>query len=214
MRESIIGMDYTTKGNERCEEDIEGSEGTRELRSGSKWFEGFRRASKGFEGSSRVSTGRPMTVIPPSRSCRPDMTGAPGGREVGGREANAIKVEAVDLPGGTRVSSVKVSDRVGGVQVGSGFPGVFADSVAFPLDEVLDLSISKTAVEDGLHFELFVAVDDIGRGRRCDLATRKGIGRSGGELDDGEDGVQLAHRKWQFELVCTRSDTRFDFEGS
>ena len=48
MGKSIIGMDYTTKGNERCEEDIEGSEGTRELRSGSKWFEVVRRASKGF----------------------------------------------------------------------------------------------------------------------------------------------------------------------
>ena len=115
MRESIIGMDYTTKGNERCEEGIEGSEGTRELRSGSKWFEGLRRASKGIEGSSRVSTGRPMTITPPSRSCRPDMTGAPGGREVGGREANAIEAETVDLARSTRIVAIEVGDGIGSV---------------------------------------------------------------------------------------------------
>ena len=110
------------------------------------------------------------------------------------------------------VQAMEVGESSGGMEVCSGFPRVFANAIALPLDEVVELATHDPAIENSLDFELFVVVNDIGQRMGSRAMTRKGVGRCESELDDGEDRMEAAHGEREFELVGSMTDTRSDFE--
>ena len=93
------------------------------------------------------------------------------------------------------------------MEVCSGFPRVFTNAIALPLDKVVELSTHDPAVENVLDFELFVVIDDLGRRGRSRVTTRERIRRHEGELSDGEDGMVATHGEGELELVCTMTYT-------
>ena len=105
------------------------------------------------------------------------------------------------------VRTMEVSESIGGMEVCSGFPRVFADSIALPLDKVVEFSTYDPAVEDALDFELFVVIDDHRRRGRSRATTGEWIRRREGELDNGEDGMEVTHGEGEFELVGSMTDT-------
>ena len=90
---------------------------------------------------------------------------------------------------------MEVSECIGGMEVCSGFPIVFANAIALPLDEVVEFAMHNSAIKDPLDFKLFVVIDDLGQRRRSRMTTREWIGRRGSELYDGEDGGDGAWRR-------------------
>ena len=47
------------------------------------------------------------------------------------------------------------SDSIGGMEVSGGFPCVVANTIALPLDEVVEFAMHNSAIKDPLDFELF-----------------------------------------------------------
>ena len=113
-----------------------------------------------------------------------------------------------------RVQTMEVSESIGGMEVCSGFPRVFANAIALPLDEVVELVTHDPAIEHSFDFKFLVIADDLGQRGRRRATTGKGVRRCEGELDDGENGMKVAHGEGEFELVGSMADTRSDFEGS
>ena len=68
------------------------------------------------------------------------------------------------------------------------------------------------AVENALDFELLVVIDDLRWRGRSRATTGEWIRRREGELDNGEDGMEVTHGEGEFELVGSMTDTRSDFE--
>ena len=108
---------------------------------------------------------------------------------------------------------MELGDSIGSVEVSGGFPRVFADAVALPLDEVVESATHNSAIKDTLDFELFMIIDDLRCRRGSRATTRERIGRHESKLYDREDGVVTAHGEGEFEPVCTMTYTRCDFEG-
>ena len=105
-------------------------------------------------------------------------------------------------------------DSIRGVEVSGGFPRVFANAVALPLDEVVEFVTHNSAIKDALDFKLFVVIDDLGRRGGSRTTTGEWIRRRECELDNGEDGMKATHGEGEFELVGSMTDARSDFEGS
>ena len=108
---------------------------------------------------------------------------------------------------------MEVGKSIGGMEVCSGFPRVFANAIALPLDEVVELAMHDPTIEHSFDFEFFMVADDLRWGGRSRMATGKGVRRHEGELDNGENGMEVAHGKGEFELVGSMTDTRSDFKG-
>ena len=126
---------------------------------------------------------------------------------------NLVEEEMVYDTRCTGVRVMKVGESVGGMEVCRRFPRVFADAIALPLDEVVELATHDPTIEHLFNFELFVVIDDLGRRGRSRVTTRERIGRRESELYDREDRVVTAHGEGEFKLVGSMADTRSDFEG-
>ena len=91
------------------------------------------------------------------------------------------------------MSSVEFSDLVIGMDSIMGRPAVVSDVVALPLDEVFKSSPAEAAVENLFNLVFFVITnEDWWRGRH-QMASWNWIWLDKGQLDNGEDWVQLAH---------------------
>ena len=77
----------------------------------------------------------------------------------------------------------------------------------------MELATHDPAIKNSLDFELFMVIDDLGRRGGSRATTGERIRKRKGELDNGEDGMEAAHGKREFELVGSMADTRSDFEG-
>src|SRR3979490_2879739 len=97
------------------------------------------------------------------------------------------------------------------VDVAMYHPGVIADIIALPLDEVLQAVPAHARVQYGLYLVfLFAFHEDWWRRGSRALADDR-VRSSQSELDNGEDGVQSGKTQWEFQTVCTMSDTGFDW---
>ena len=72
---------------------------------------------------------------------------------------------------------MEVSKSVKGMEVGSGFPRVFTDAIALPLDEVVEFATHDPAIKNLFDFELFVIIDDIRQRRGSRTTAGEGIRR-------------------------------------
>jgi hypothetical protein len=87
---------------------------------------------------------------------------------------------------------MEVFDSVRCSKVVMRYPLVLANIVSPPFDKVLHTTVSNAAVKDLLYFELLFAVNEDWIGWRAGTAARERVGRSGVELHDGEDRVEVA----------------------
>src|SRR3981189_2983866 len=91
------------------------------------------------------------------------------------------------------------------------YPGVVADFIALPFDQVLQAVPAHAHVQYGLHLVFLFAFhkDWWRRGSRASANDR--VRGSQGELDNGKDGVQLGKTQWEFQTVHAMSNTGFDW---
>ena len=78
------------------------------------------------------------------------------------QEVNSVEEETVYGTRCTGVQTMEVGESIGGMEVCSGFPRVFADAIALPLDEVVELVMHDPAIEHLFDFKFFVIADDLG----------------------------------------------------
>jgi hypothetical protein len=101
------------------------------------------------------------------------------------------------VSGSARVVPVEVRDKVWRREVSSRFPTVVADVVTFPLDQVFDSAVSHATIQDLFDFEMFVAVDQCGSGRRTGFSSWDGVRDIEREFRDGENSVKATKRSWE-----------------
>ena len=148
------GIGAGQRSSAGCQRSVKGFE---DVSKASKTFRGMLGTSKRYQGASK---GCPMTITPPSRSWQLNAMGAPGGGQICRRETNAVKTQMTDCARGTGVQAMEVGESVGSMEVSSGFPGVFTDTIALPLDEIVHLTMQNLAIEDLFDVELFVIIDE------------------------------------------------------
>jgi hypothetical protein len=72
-------------------------------------------------------------------------------------EGNVVEGGGVDVTRGSWVQAMKFCYDIRRVDVSMNYPGVVADVVALPLDQVLQAVPAHARVQYGLHFVLFLA---------------------------------------------------------
>jgi hypothetical protein len=82
------------------------------------------------------------------------------------------------------------------------------------LDQVLQAVVMHFAVQYSLDLILFLTVDKSCGWGWCRLLARDGIRKCRGQLDHGEDGVEVAEVGGQSEAACAMADTGFDNKGA
>ena len=102
--------------------------------------------------------------ITPLLRCNASVRRSPVCRKVGRSgetrtEGNGGEGGRRDVSWGRRVVVVEAFDQGGGVDVVVGYPGVLTIAETFPFDQVLDVSVTETAVEYFFHDVLFNTFD-------------------------------------------------------
>src|SRR3981189_891069 len=91
------------------------------------------------------------------------------------------------------------------------YPGVVADVIALPFDQVLQAVPAHARVHYGLYLVfLFAFHEDWWRRGSRALANDR-VGSSQGELDNGKDRVQSGKTRWEFQTVRAMSNTSFNW---
>jgi hypothetical protein len=86
--------------------------------------------------------------------------------------------------------------------------------MTLPLDQVLQVVVTHSAVQYSLDLILFLTIDGSWGWGWCRSSARDGIRMHEGQLDHGEDGVKAAEVGGQSEAVCAMADTGFDDKGA
>src|ERR1700761_8612296 len=124
------------------------------------------------------------------------------------------KINDTDATSSSRVPAVKLSYKIRGVYTVPWFPRVVFDPKAFPFDQETKFSIDHPAIQDFLHYPLFLAIDNL-RGRwRLSTAARYRVRWSRRQLDHIEHGVESTHGRRESEPICTITDSFLDGEGT
>jgi hypothetical protein len=102
------------------------------------------------------------------------------------RECNVVKGGSVDVAGSSRVWAMKLHYNVRRMDVSVDHPGVIANIVALPFDQVLQTVPAHVRVQYGLYFVFLFAFhkDWWGRGFRTSADDR--VRGSQSELDNRE----------------------------
>jgi hypothetical protein len=94
------------------------------------------------------------------------------------------------------------------------FPLIVALVVTLELEQVLQVVVTHSAVQDSLDLILLFTIDKGCGWRRRRPLTKDRIRRGRGQLDHGEDGVKVAEVVREFEAVCAMADASFDDKGA
>jgi hypothetical protein len=86
--------------------------------------------------------------------------------------------------------------------------------IALPLDQVLQMVVTYSAVQYSPDLILFLTIDESWRWGWCRLLARDGIRMRNGQLDHREDRVEAAEVGGKSKAVCTMADTGFDNKGA
>src|SRR3979490_3262459 len=90
-------------------------------------------------------------ITPPLRARRLDAPGSPGVRSVCMRESNVVEGSGVDVARGPRVQAMEFRYDIRRVYVPMYYPGVVANVIAFPFDQVLQAVPAHARVQYGLY---------------------------------------------------------------
>jgi hypothetical protein len=86
--------------------------------------------------------------------------------------------------------------------------------IALPLDQVLQMVVTHSAVQYSLNLILFLTVDESWGWAWCRSSARDGIGMRNGQLDHAEDRVEAAEVGGKSKAVCAMANTGFDNKGA
>ena len=106
---------------------------------------------------------------------------------------------------------MKLCYNVRRMDVSVDHPGVIANIVALPFDQVLQAIPAHARVQYGLYFVFLFAFhkDWLGQGFQTSADDR--VGDSQSELDDREDWVQSGETRWKLQAVCAIANTGFNW---
>src|SRR3981189_1029212 len=100
------------------------------------------------------------------------------------------------------------------VDVAMYYPGVVADVIALPFDQVLQAVPAHGRIQYGLYLVfLFVFYQDR-RGRGSRTSADDGVRSRQSELDDGEDRMQSGETWRELQTVCAMANTNVDWIGA
>src|SRR3981189_1253408 len=125
-------------------------------------------------------------ITPPLRAWRLDAPRSPGVRGVCLRERNVVEGCGVDVMRGSGVQAMEVRYNIRRVDVPMNYPGIVADVVALPLDQVFQAVPVHARVQYGFYFVFFLAFYKNWWRRRSHATADYRVGSSQSELDDGE----------------------------
>src|SRR3981189_3407040 len=91
------------------------------------------------------------------------------------------------------------------------YPGVVADVIALPFDQVLQAVPAHARVQYGLYLVFLFAFHEDWWRRRSRASADDRVRSSQGELDNGKDRVQSGKTRWEFQMVRAMSNTSFDW---
>src|SRR3981189_169460 len=150
-------------------------------------------------------------ITPPLRAWRLDAPRSPGVHGVCLRECNVVEGGGVDVTGGSGVQAMEVRYNIRRVYVPMNDPGVVANVVAPPLDQVFQAVPAHAQIQYGLYFVLFLAFHENQwrRGPRAMADYR--VGSSQSELDNGEDQVQSGKTWRELQMVCAMANMSVDW---
>jgi hypothetical protein len=86
--------------------------------------------------------------------------------------------------------------------------------MALPLDQVLQVVVTHSAVQYILGLILFLTVNESWGWGWCRSLARDGIRMCKGQLDHGKDRVKVAEVGGQSKAVCAMANTGFDDKGA
>jgi hypothetical protein len=93
-------------------------------------------------------------------------------------------------------------------------PLVITLIIALPLDQVLQVVVTHSAIKYSLNLILFLIVDESWGWRWHRSLAKDGIGMRKGRLDHGEDWVEAAEVGGESEVICAMADTGFNDKGA
>jgi hypothetical protein len=82
--------------------------------------------------------------------------------------------------------------------------------ITLPLDQVLQVVVTHSAVQYSLDLILFLTIDESWGWGWCRSSARDGIRVHKRQLDHGEDGVEAAKVGGESKVICTMANTDFD----
>src|SRR3981189_1067180 len=94
------------------------------------------------------------------------------------------------------------------------YPGVIADVIAFPFDEVLQTVPAHARVQYGLYLVFLFAFYQDWRGRGPRTSADDGVRSCQSELDDGEDRMQSGGPWRELGTVCAVANRSLDRIGA
>src|SRR3979490_1476552 len=114
------------------------------------------------------------------------------------REGYVVEGSGIDVARGPRVQAMKFCYDIRRVDVAVYYPGVVANVIALPFDQVLQAIPAHAHVQYGLYFVFLFAFhkDWWGRGFRKSAHDR--VRGSQRELNNREDWVQSEKTWWEF----------------
>jgi hypothetical protein len=127
------------------------------------------------------------------------------------REGYVVEGGSINVARGAGVQAMEFRYDVRRVDVSMYHPGVIADIIAFPFNEVLQAVPAHACVQYGLYLVYLFAFhkDWWGRGFRTSADDR--VGDSQSELDNREDWVQSGETRWKLQAVCAIANAGFDW---
>jgi hypothetical protein len=93
-------------------------------------------------------------------------------------------------------------------------PLVITLVIALPLDQVLQMVITHSAIQYCLDLILLLTIDGSWGWEWCRSSAKDGIRKHRGELDHREDRVKVAEVGREGKVVCTMANTSFDDKGA
>jgi hypothetical protein len=114
------------------------------------------------------------------------------------REGNVVEGSSINVVRGAGVQAMEFRYNVRRVDISMDYPGVIANVVAFPFDQVLQAVPTHACVQYGLYLMFLFAFykDWWGWGFRASADDRIRGGQS--ELDNRKDRVQSGKTWWEF----------------
>jgi hypothetical protein len=126
------------------------------------------------------------------------------------RESNVVEGSGINVARGPRVQAMKLRYDIRRMDVLMYHPGVIADIIALPLDQVLQAVPVHAHVQYGLYLVFLFAFHKDWWGRGFRVLADDRVRSSQSELNDRENWVQSGETWWKFQTVCAVANTSFD----
>src|SRR3979490_2635600 len=130
------------------------------------------------------------------------------------RKSNVVEGGGVDVARGPRVQAMKFRYDIRRVDVPMYYPGVVADVIALPFDQVLQTIPAHAHVQYSLYFVFLFAFYQDWKGRGSRASADDGVRSGQSERDDGEHRVQSGKTLRELQMVCTMADMNFNWIGA